>query len=146
MRLFLGLAIIISSSLTNSLTSAPEEPLNTTLKSVEVIPSVPPGWEQGERLLANKVLKFRLAVKTRHAFIFEQHVVDISTPGHRHYGQHLSQEKLKDWLRPSSHVSNRILSWLESEGAQAIEDNGDWINFRVNATEAERMFDTKYGS
>ena len=139
MRLILGLALVISSSLVNAL----DETLNTTLQPVEVIPSVPPGWEQGERLPASKVLKFRLAVRKRDEFIFEQHVIDISTPGHRNYGQHLSQEKLKDWLRPSSHVTKTLLSWLESEGAQSIEDNGDWINFRVEVTQAERMFDTQ---
>ena len=141
MRLPLGLANAVSFSLINAVHGSHSRNLQT----LEILPSVPLGWDQGERLPGSKLLKFRLAVKKKNQSLFEQHVVDISTPGHRYYGQHLSQKQLKDWLRPSADATNGIISWLESEGAQGIEDDGDWINFRVEATEAERMLDTKYG-
>ncbi|KAL8848297.1 MAG: hypothetical protein Q9198_011198, partial [Flavoplaca austrocitrina] len=80
------------------------------------------------------------------AFHFEQHVLAISTPDDPKYGQHMSREDLKAMLRPSPDASMAILAWLRAEGVSSasIEDQGDWINFYVSASEANRILDTKF--
>lgn len=94
---------------------------------------------------ASKRLHFRIALKLQNQEEFEQHVIDISTPGHPKYGQHMSHQDLKRALRPESAATESIVGWLEAEGVPAsdIEDDGDWINFYVQATEAERIMKTK---
>lgn len=106
---------------------------------------IPQGWEQGAAVPASKRLHFRIALKLQNQEEFEQHVIDISTPGHPKYGQHMSHQDLKRALRPESVATESIVGWLEAEGVPAsdIEDDGDWINFYVQATEAERIMNTK---
>lgn len=111
----------------------------------EKLAGTPHGWEQGAAVPASKRLRFRVALKQENAYDFEQHVIDISTPGHPKYGQHMSHQDLKRALRPNSAATESIVGWLEAEGVPAsdIEDEGDWINFYVQVTEAERIMNTK---
>ena len=73
-------------------------------------------------------------------------VVDMSTPGHPSYGNHMKRDELKAFLRPSAEVSHAILSWLESEKIPSdnVEDDGDWISFIVPVSQAEGMLDTEF--
>ncbi|KAJ5623249.1 hypothetical protein N7490_011854 [Penicillium lividum] len=79
---------------------------------------------------------------------FEQNVIDLSTPGHPSYGQHLNREQVRQRLRPSSNVSNQIISWLLSENIvpNSIEVDGNWITFQAVVAEAERMLKTEFSS
>lgn len=117
----------------------------TALTVFEQLGQIPQGWEQKSTVPASKRLHFRIALKNEKAFEFEQHVIDISTPSHPKYGQHMSHEELKRALRPSSDATESIMGWLQAEGVSAtnIQDDGDWINFYVSAAEAETMMDTK---
>ena len=113
------------------------------LKLFEKLNGIPEGWKQGPSVPASTILRFRLAVVQENAYDFEQHVIDISTPGHPKYGMHMSREELKRHLRPSTGAKDSLLSWLDTEGVSKIYDDGDWINFAVSATEAERILNTK---
>jgi tripeptidyl-peptidase I len=77
---------------------------------------------------------------------FEQMVIDMSTPDHPTYGQYMKRDQMKAFLRPSQDVSEAILSWLGSEGIHKsqIEDDGDWINFKVTVGQAEAMLKTHF--
>ena len=112
---------------------------------LEQLLSVPQGWVQGDAVAPSKPLKFRIAIKQQNAFAFEQHVIDLSTPGHSKYGQHMSHEEIKTMLRPETDATKSIIGWLEAQGVPAIdiEDDGDWVNFYVRTSDAERILDTK---
>ena len=114
------------------------------LSVFEKVSAIPEGWVQGERVPSDRRMKFRLAIKQEQAHAFEQHVIDISTPNHPKYGQHLSREELKRSLKPSSDASKAILDWLASEDVNTIEDDGGWINFVTTAGKIERMLDTEF--
>ena len=109
----------------------------------EKLNGIPQGWEQGPSVPASTMLQFRLAVFQENAHDFEQHVIDISTPGHPKYGMHMSREELKRSLRPSKGAKDALLAWLDAEGVSKVVDDGDWINFATSATDAERIMDTK---
>ena len=115
------------------------------LSVFESLPTIPRGWIQGEAVPSSKRLRFRIAIKQQNAHAFEQHVLDISTPDHPKYGEHMTREELKAMLRPSAEASESVVGWLESVGVSPkdIEDDGDWVNFYVPAVEAERILDTK---
>lgn len=118
----------------------------TNLTVVESLPHVPHGWQQGDSVPATQRLRFRIAVKQENAHAFEQHVINISTPDHAKYGQHMSRDQLKTMLRPSPNATAAILSWLTSQGVPAkdIDKKGDWIVFCVSAIDAERILDSKF--
>lgn len=129
------------------LASSIAAPASTTeLEPLESLRAIPQGWRQGRSPPAAQRLRFRIALKQENAYQFEQHVLAISTPDDPKYGEHMSREELKAMLKPSSEASNAILGWLHAEGVSSsnIEDAGDWINFYVSATEAERIMDTKF--
>lgn len=113
---------------------------------LERLNAIPHGWHQKTPPPASKRLRFRIALKQENAFAFEQHVIDISSPGHPSYGQHMDHADLKRMLQPSSEASEAVLTWLQSRGIQSedIEDDGDWINFSAPTVEAERILDTKF--
>jgi tripeptidyl-peptidase-1 len=110
----------------------------------EKLGSVPRGWRESGDVAASKRLHFRIAVKLENAFAFEQHVIDISTPGHEKYGEHMSRQELKRALRPSPDATDSIVGWLRREGITEVKDDGDWINFDATASEAGRILDTTY--
>lgn len=116
------------------------------LAILEKLSSIPQGWHQEQASPAAKRLRFRIALRQENASKFEQHVIDISTPDHPKYGQHMSHGDLKRMLQPSSSASEAVLSWLDAQGVSSadIEDDGDWINFYVPTVEAERILDTKF--
>ncbi|KAI4180759.1 MAG: hypothetical protein L6R41_007030 [Letrouitia leprolyta] len=116
------------------------------LEPLESLRAIPQGWQQGRSPPAAQRLRFRIALKQENAYQFEQHVLAISTPDNPKYGEHMSRDDLKAMLRPSSDASSAILQWLRAEGVPSsdIKDDGDWINFYVSATEAERIMDTKF--
>ena len=49
-------------------------------------------------------------------------------------------------LKPSTHASDAVLSWLEAQGlpSEDIQNDGDWITFHATTSEAERILDTKF--
>ncbi|KAF3492192.1 tripeptidyl peptidase SED3 [Arthroderma uncinatum] len=73
-------------------------------------------------------------------------VLDISTPEHEKYGKHMSRRDLKELLQPRKEVSDSIVSWLEEEGVakRSIQDDGDWIQFVVSVSQAEKMLKTRF--
>lgn len=139
-----GLTVVATALIGVHATAAPS--LSSDLFVLESLPNVPEGWHQGASVRSSARLRFRIAVKHENAFAFEQHVIDISTPDHPKYGQHMKRDELKAVLSPSFDASAAILTWLTSQGVPPhdIEDDGDWINFHVGAVEAERILDTKF--
>ena len=118
----------------------------TELTVLEKLRDIPHGWHQKQPPPASKRLRFRIALKQENAYAFEQHVLEISTPDHPHYGQHMSKSELKRMLQPSEEASGAVLNWLRYQGVPDgdIENDGDWINFYVPTVEAERMLDTRF--
>ncbi|KAI9813573.1 MAG: vesicle formation at the endoplasmic reticulum [Pycnora praestabilis] len=116
------------------------------VQTLETLSAVPDGWTQISAPSPWKPLRFRIAVKQPNAASFEQTVLDISTPNHPKYGQHLKRNELKAMLRPTDEATEGILSWLAAEGVprSRIEDDGDWINFLATTRHAERILDTKF--
>lgn len=113
---------------------------------MEALRDVPEGWSQVGSPQPSMRLQFRIAVTTPNNALLDQKLLDISTPGHALYGQHLKRDELKAMLRPSPSATRQIMNWLESSGVQGkdIVDDGEWINFLTNTTTAEKMMDTKF--
>jgi tripeptidyl-peptidase-1 len=113
---------------------------------VEQLEKVPDGWSRGDRPLASELIKFRLAITQGNAAEFERKVIDLSTPGHPSYGQHMERDEVKEFLRPSSVVSDRIMAWLRSENVptSSINSDGHWISFTVPVSQAEQILKTQF--
>lgn len=115
-------------------------------QSVEQLDDVPYGWLRGSKPPPKRLMKFRLALTQSNAAEFEQKVIDLSTPGHQSYGQHMKRDEVKEFLRPSPAVSDQIMAWLSSESvpSEMIASDGNWISFTVPVSQAEQILRTKF--
>jgi tripeptidyl-peptidase-1 len=113
---------------------------------VEQLKDVPDGWIKRDAAPASELVRFRLAMNQERAGEFEQRVIDMSTPGHSSYGQHMKRDDVRAFLRPSEEASDKVLSWLKSENvpAASIENHGNWVTFTVPVSQAERMLRTRF--
>ncbi|PWY88001.1 tripeptidyl-peptidase sed3 [Aspergillus sclerotioniger CBS 115572] len=115
---------------------------------IEQLNSAPNGWVRGATPSPSTAMKFWLAIEHEYKAEFEQKVIHLSTPGHHDYGQHMTREDVRAFLRPSDQASKTILSWLESEfvPSDSIEEHGDWITFTVPLSQAESIMRTDFYS
>lgn len=113
---------------------------------MEELQSTPEGWTQGATPSPNTILHLRLAIHQPKAEDFQKRDIELSTPGKPTYGRHMKREEVSDFLRPETHVSEALQSWLSKEGVPDtdIEDLGDWINFRAPVSQVEKMLDTRF--
>lgn len=113
---------------------------------VEQLENAPLGWLRGDQPDPSTLIKFRLSVDSGNIESFQQNVIDLSTPGHPSYGQHLSLEQVRQQLSPPPEVSNRIVSWLNSENitADSIATDGNWFTFSTSVAQAERLLKTQF--
>jgi len=72
--------------------------------------------------------------------------MDISTPDHPRYGQHLKRDELKQLIKPRAESTHAVLSWLEESGvpSEDVVDDGEWITFVAPVSTAEKMMDTTF--
>jgi tripeptidyl-peptidase I len=113
---------------------------------VEQLHNVPSGWIQGPRPSPSMLMQFRLAMRQPRAAEFEQHALNIATPGHAMYGKHMKREDIKAFMQPSAETENAIVSWLQSENVSEnlMEVNSDWVKFIIPVKQAERMLNTTF--
>lgn len=117
----------------------------TSQRTVEALRGVPHGWIEGNKPSPSLLINFRLAIKQPTKEL-NKAVIDISTPTHPRYGQHMKREELREMLRPDPAILSDILVWLRSENVppDTIGVEGNWIKFQVPVSQAERMLKTRF--
>ena len=113
---------------------------------LEQLRAVPDHWRLLREPSPSTSLQLRIALHQQNVAAFEQAVIDLSTPGHPKYGQHMKLEQIKAMLRPTNAAINGVLGWLESEGVPNSDllHESDWIHFNITVARAEKMLDTKF--
>ena len=131
----LGLLPILSSAF-----AAPQ------VETFEALLSVPEGFTKIRAANSNTKLFLRIALEQPGQAIFEQALLDVSTPDHPKYGQHFEGAELKAMLKPRSASTDSVLFWLKSSNVPAadIENDGEWINFYVSVANANAMLRTTF--
>lgn len=97
---------------------------------MESLRKIPNGWTQASTPDKTQLLSLRIAVRQKRAADFEQKVIELSTPGHNLYGQHMSREEVRSFLKPVVNVSQEILNWLTNSGVpqSSVKYDGHWIH------------------
>ncbi|KAJ5766927.1 uncharacterized protein N7511_004543 [Penicillium nucicola] len=120
--------------------------LAPSYERVEQLDNIPEGWSKGSKPPASTLMTFNLAITQSNAAEFEKKVIELSTPGHATYGQHMRREEVNGFLRPHQSVSDSIHAWLRSGNvpASSIKQAGNWITFTVPLDQAEKMMQTQF--
>ncbi|KAL4921804.1 peptidase S8/S53 domain-containing protein [Aspergillus aurantiobrunneus] len=114
--------------------------------AVEQFQKAPDGWLKGPPAPPSTPMRFHIALRQERAGEFKQMVLDMSTPGHRNYGQHMKRDDVRDFVRPSNQTMEQVLSWLGSEGvpAESIKGHGNWIEVTMPVSQAESLMKAKF--
>ncbi|KAF2635777.1 tripeptidyl-peptidase-like protein [Massarina eburnea CBS 473.64] len=117
-------------------------------EEMENLGGVPYGWKDIGAPSQDKKLQLRIAVHSPNHDLFEQTLMDISTPSNPRYGQHLKREELKDLIKPRAESSDAVLNWLKDSDIPSsdIVDDGEWVNFVAPVSKAEAMLNTTFRS
>ncbi|KAF2652973.1 tripeptidyl-peptidase-like protein [Lophiostoma macrostomum CBS 122681] len=116
------------------------------VEPVEDLHHVPEGWKEVGAPEQTRRLHFRIAVHQPNQALFEQTLMEISTPSHPRYGQHLKRAELKELIKPRDESTDAVLQWLEDSGVadEDVVNDGEWINFVAPVSTAETMMDTTF--
>ncbi len=117
------------------------------LEVFEELQSIPTPWVIDGEPSPSELVLYRIAIRQDETQArFQQHVIDISTPEHASYGQHMDYDDLTSFLSPARHVSSNIRSWLVAAGVSEsnIQVDKDWINFVAPIDLAENMLNTRF--
>lgn len=107
---------------------------------------VPRGWTEVGAADKSETINLQFGLKQGNEGTIEQHLVEVSDPGHYRYGQHLSAEEINTIIEPSSETVNSVREWLLQNNVTSINFNTakDWISIPVSIEDAERLLQTKY--
>ncbi|KAF1928496.1 tripeptidyl-peptidase 1 precursor [Didymella exigua CBS 183.55] len=107
--------------------------------------AVPEGWKATGLADDSQVLKLQIALQQGDAEAFEQHVMDVSTPSNKKYGQHFqSHEEMKKMLLPTEEASSSVAAWLKAAGVENVETDADWVTFKTTVGVANKMLETQF--
>ena len=98
------------------------------------------------RVDGETLLPIRIALKQRNLEHGYDHLMETSHPESPKYGQHWTADQVHDAFAPHKSSVQTIKSWLQSSGILEDEmvSRKGWLAFDIPASEAERLFSTKY--
>ncbi|CAO3565317.1 unnamed protein product [Mortierella alpina] len=110
----------------------------------EKLAGPPKQWHYQEPAPTGSKINLRIGLKLKNVERFHQKVIDLSTPGHPTYGQHMTQDEINAIINPSKKSAQLVLEWLESSGIHAVYDN-QWVKADVTVAQAQSLLQTKFG-
>ena len=106
----------------------------------------PRGWLKGERAPSDHTLELKVALPQPSFHVLEQHLYEVSDPGHVRYGQHLSKGEVEELVAPHAESVALVDEWLRSYGVNVEgltrSPAKDWVTVRIPVSLAEGMLDT----
>ncbi|KAI0058592.1 family S53 protease [Artomyces pyxidatus] len=110
--------------------------------------SVPDGFTKNGPASDDTILNLRLALKQSNISGLHSALYDVSTPSSEHYGQHLTKQKVIDFVAPSQKSKDVINAWLSEHGLSTttLSPSGDWLGLRLSVAQANEVFDANFSS
>lgn len=121
--------------------------INSKYQVFEGLSEIPVPWilKEGKNVDREQSFKLRIHLKNQNVALFEQKVLDISTPSHPSYGQHLDQVAIHGMLSPTEATYSLVADWLEVHG---LSDNTsierDWMIVNTTIGKVEHLLQTEY--
>ena len=92
------------------------------------------------------VVTLRIALPQPNFSVLEQHLYEVSDPGHARYGEHLSKDEVESLVAPHPASLDAVEAWLLGHGLEreacTHSPARDWITVDVPVRLAEEMLDT----
>jgi tripeptidyl-peptidase-1 len=112
----------------------------------EAVAKAPSGWTELRRASSSSRIQLRIFLRQPNYSLFENSLLAVSTPGHPHYGKHLTRLETKEILKPDHESTKTVLDWLSDSGILdgEIRNEGEWIQAFVSVTKAEMILNTTF--
>lgn len=116
----------------------------------EKIPAVPHPWvaKNKDQLDLDQTFRLRIHLKNQNVASFQQKVLDVATPGHALYGQHLSRSEVNDFLAPQSRSFDLLQEWLNAFDGGILASNytvdNDWVIVETTIGTVEKLLQSDY--
>jgi tripeptidyl-peptidase I len=101
------------------------------------------GWVKRATAAPNSRIKLRIALRQEDPIELEKIAMDIATPGHARYRQHLTGDEVAYLSRPMPQAVKMVQSWLNDFGLSGSLDR-DTILVDTSIQEAETLLHTTY--
>jgi tripeptidyl-peptidase-1 len=109
--------------------------------------AVPRDWVEIGSAPEKEVISLQIGLKQSNEGVVEQHLLQVSDPGHARYGQHLTSAEVDDIITPSDDTLRLVRSWLHRHNITDFASNpaADWIYIpSISVKDAENLLQTKY--
>ncbi|KAF2185998.1 subtilisin-like protein, partial [Zopfia rhizophila CBS 207.26] len=87
-----------------------------------------------------ELIYFRLVLRPQNTNLIPSKLLELSTPGHHQYGQHLSQREIHQIFSPSSQTIGSVSEWLIDTGVTHFEINNQSVSFSTTIQNSKKLF------
>lgn len=107
------------------------------------LPTIPDGWKIASTALPTDKVTLKIGLEQQYSAALEQAVLNISTPDHPDYGNHMTREELRSYVAPHQQSVDDVVSWLAGHGVVPAIDN-DWMTIATDVKTANEMLDAEF--
>jgi tripeptidyl-peptidase-1 len=118
--------------------------VHATSNVFESLHGEPRGWSFVRAAEGNENIKLRLSLKQQNLDTFYDKLLEVSTPDHAKYGMHYQGHELRSLLQPATETTSAAISWLQDNNITTIQDEGEYVLFRTNVENANKLLDTEF--
>jgi tripeptidyl-peptidase-1 len=107
---------------------------------------VPRAWKATGPANKRETINLQIGLKQRNEGVVERHLMEVSDPDHKRYGQHLTAAEVADIVRPEEASITQVHAWLVEHGIEDIDYSPakDWISIVIPIEKAEELLQTSY--
>lgn len=117
---------------------------------VESLSSPPRGWVLDDTAVVNKdeaAIRLRVHLVHQDMDKFHDLALNIATPGHASYGNHLDQKTIDALIAPKDESGDLVMRWLEAAGLRShatYSSRGDSIIIEASVAQVEKLLSAEY--
>ncbi|KAI8870009.1 putative protease S8 tripeptidyl peptidase I [Ramicandelaber brevisporus] len=105
--------------------------------------ATPSSWVLDGPAPVDHVIRLQVGLKQQNVAAFNRRFMEISTPGHPHYGMHMTRDEVNEMLAPSSETARLVLEWMQSFGIRSVHEH-QWITGEATVAQAQKLLQTQF--
>ncbi|KAH8673329.1 peptidase S8/S53 domain-containing protein [Xylariales sp. PMI_506] len=120
---------------------------SAAIKEFESIAEAPRGWSKVDSTFDKTTydMELRIQLTMQNIDEFNAHAVDIATPGHPLYGQHMSLAEIDAIVAPKAESAPAVMQWLKDNGLVGkLSTRGNVITAQTTVDKVESLLNTQY--
>lgn len=139
-------------SFTNTWSSSTASNVYAANHVVESLASPPLGWARDDSRVLDKdnaAIRLRVHLARQDMDKFYEVALNIATPGHAQYGEHMSQHHIDGIIAPKDESGSMVMEWLNTMGLKnhaSFSKRGDSIIIEASVSQIERLLDAEYSA